>query len=102
MLQSLALGGQRHDNDDSGEVAKMQVKRQTSFTMATLVQHLQMSLRNPISKEEAVRCVRCLAEVAPEWVGIREVGRLVGVVVRAEGVGRGEIEGRVRGMLDLL
>ncbi|KAL8653577.1 MAG: hypothetical protein Q9226_003792, partial [Calogaya cf. arnoldii] len=33
-----------------------------SFTMPTIVQHLQMSLRNPIEKEEAVRAVRLLAE----------------------------------------
>ncbi|KAL8852253.1 MAG: hypothetical protein Q9221_002855 [Calogaya cf. arnoldii] len=58
-----------------------------SFTMPTIVQHLQMSLRNPIEKEEAVSAVRLLAEeVAPGWVGIREIGKLVGVTVRRSGV----------------
>ncbi len=67
-----------------------------SFTMPTLVQHLQMSLRNPISKEEAVRCVRVLAEVVPEWVGVREVGRLVGVTMREGGrCGREDVEKRI-------
>lgn len=63
--------------------------------MPTLVQHLQMSLRNPIGKEEAVKCVRLLAEVVPEWIGVREVGRLVGVTVRGEGVGRDELRRRI-------
>ncbi|KAI4141364.1 MAG: hypothetical protein L6R39_005380 [Caloplaca ligustica] len=54
-----------------------------TFTMATVVQHLQMSLRNPIEKEVAVRAVRLLAEeVSPGWVTVREVGKVVGVVVR--------------------
>lgn len=67
-----------------------------SFTMPTLVQHLQMSLRNPISKEEAVRCVRVLAEVAPEWVGVREVGKLVGMTMReGERCGREEMGRRI-------
>ncbi|KAL9005463.1 MAG: hypothetical protein Q9188_001741, partial [Gyalolechia gomerana] len=39
-----------------------------TFTMPTMVQHLQMSLKNPIEKEEAVRAVRLLAEeLAPGW-----------------------------------
>lgn len=56
---------------------------------------MQMSLRNPIGKEEAVKCVRLLAEVVPEWIGVREVGRLVGVTVRGEGVGRDELRRRI-------
>lgn len=72
-----------------------------SFTMATLVQHLQMSLRNPIAKEEAIRCVRLLAdEVVPEWIGVRQVGKLVGVTVRkGRRVGREEVKRRVEGLL---
>ncbi|KAL8832873.1 MAG: hypothetical protein Q9170_004715 [Blastenia crenularia] len=59
-----------------------------TYTMATVVQHLQMSLRNPIEKEVAVRAVRLLAEeVAPGWIGVREVGKVVGVTVRKGGVG---------------
>ncbi|MCJ1227342.1 hypothetical protein MMC12_003997 [Toensbergia leucococca] len=75
-----------------------------SFTMATLVQHLQMSLRNPVSKDEAVRCMRLLAmEVAPEWVGVREVGRVVGVTIRRGAmVGRREMAERIRGLLAVL
>ena len=69
-----------------------------SFTMPTIVQHLQMSLRNPIEKEEAIRTVRLLAEeVAPEWVGIKEVGKVVGVVVRRDGLkgGREGVKSKV-------
>lgn len=69
-----------------------------SVTMPTLVQHLQMSLKNPIAKEDAVRCVRLLAEeVAPGWVKVREVGRVVGVTVRKEeSVGREDLAKRVQ------
>lgn len=69
-----------------------------SYTMPAIVQHLQTSLRNPIAKDDAVRCVRLLAsEVAPEWVGVREVGRVVGVTVRKGGWGRGMVGGGVAG-----
>ncbi|KAI4288412.1 MAG: hypothetical protein L6R35_002333 [Caloplaca aegaea] len=70
-----------------------------TFTMPTVVQNLQMSLRNPIEKEEAVKAVRLLAEeVAPWWVGVREVGKVVGVTVRREGMvgGRGGVMRKVR------
>ncbi|KAI4257339.1 MAG: hypothetical protein LQ352_001689, partial [Teloschistes flavicans] len=51
-----------------------------SFTMPTIVQYLQMSLRNPIESDVAVRAVRLLAEeVGPKgWVGVREVGKISG------------------------
>ncbi|KAI4133113.1 MAG: hypothetical protein LQ338_000378 [Usnochroma carphineum] len=65
-----------------------------TFTMPTVVQHLQMSLRNPIEREEAVTVVRLLAEeVSPGWVGVKEVGKIVGVMVRAAGMvgGREEV-----------
>ena len=99
VLESLALFSRKHANDDAVvEIFRSKVAH-VSFTMPTLVQHLQMSLRNPIGKEEARRCVRLLAEVAPEWVGIREVGRCVGIVVRGVGVGRGEMGRRIEDML---
>ncbi|KAL8928587.1 MAG: hypothetical protein Q9208_001821 [Pyrenodesmia sp. 3 TL-2023] len=63
-----------------------------TFTMATVVQHLQMSLRNPIEKEEASRAIRLLAEeVAQGWVGVKEVGKVVGVTVRREGMVGGRV-----------
>lgn len=101
IIESLALSSKKHANDDAAvaEIFSRSKIAHVSFTMPTLVQHLQMSLRNPIGKEEAGRCVRLLAEVAPEWVGIREVGRCVGVVVRGIGVGRGEMGRRVEDML---
>ncbi|KAK0517333.1 hypothetical protein JMJ35_000488 [Cladonia borealis] len=99
VLESLALSSRKHANDDAvAEIFRSKVAH-VSFTMPTLIQHLQMSLRNPIGKEEAGRCVKLLAEVAPEWLGVREVGRCVGVVVRGVGVGRGEMGRRVDDML---
>ena len=67
------------------------------MTMPTLVQHLQTSLRNPISKDEAVRCVRLLADdIAPEWIGMREVGKCIGIMIRpGKVVGREEMRRRI-------
>lgn len=82
--------------------AKQRMQTQ-SFTMPTLVQHLQMSLRNPISKEDAARSVRLLAELVPEWVGLKEVGNCVGVTIRKGGAIDREVLGkRVEGMLQAL
>ena len=66
-----------------------------SFTMNNLVQQLQNSLKHPIAKDEAERCVRLLAvEVAPRWVGIRKVVRVEGVTFRGK-IGRAEWTGRL-------
>jgi hypothetical protein len=76
---------------------RLEVERTFSFTMPTLVQNLQMSLRNPISKDEAVLCVKLLAEeVAPRWIGVTEIGKVIGVRVRkGKGIGRDELRERV-------
>lgn len=75
-----------------------------SFTMPTLIQHLQMSLKNPISKEDALSCVRLLAtEVAPSWVKIKEVGKIVGVTVwRGGRMKRDELVRRIEELLEKL
>lgn len=85
-----------------GDTAAREGRKSFTFTMPTVVQNLQMSLRNPISKDEAVRCVRLLAgEVAPEWVSVREVGKVNGVTVRSHmGLGREEVLERVRKALE--
>lgn len=73
--------------------------KKLSFTLPTLVQTLQNSLRNPISKAEADLCVVLLAEeVAPEWVRLVRCGKVVGVVISA-GLGVGEVRGRVKGLM---
>ncbi len=95
VLDSLAVSSKKHcDDDASAEVVRSRVAH-ASFTMPTVVQHLQMSLRNPIGKEEAIRCVRLLAEVVPEWVGVKEMGKMVGVTVRGLGIGRDELGRRI-------
>lgn len=75
-----------------------------SFTMPTLIQHLQMSLKNPISKEDALSCVRLLAtEVAPSWVKIKEVGKVVGVTVwRGGRMKKEELVRRIEELLEKL
>jgi hypothetical protein len=56
-----------------------------------------MSLQHPIAKDDAIRCIRLLAaEVAPGWIGVREVGRVVGVTVRrGRQLGREEVGRRI-------
>ena len=96
ILESIALSGQKHRNDDAEDDPFKQVTRNTSFTMPTLVQSLQMSLRNPMSREEAGKCVHLLAELAPEWLSVNMVGNVVGVTARGHGVGRAILSRRVQ------
>ena len=70
-----------------------------SFTMANVVQHLQNSLKHPISKEEADKCIRLLAEeVMPRWVSIKEMGKLIAVAFRGK-ISRQEWIGKVKELL---
>ncbi|KAF2154987.1 hypothetical protein K461DRAFT_276165 [Myriangium duriaei CBS 260.36] len=53
-----------------------------SFSMQTLVQHLQNSMRNPIARDEAERSVEFMAkEVCPRFVSLIRTGSLHGVVI---------------------
>ena len=59
-------------------------------------------MKHPIAKEEAGLAIRLLAEeVVPNWVGIRNVGSVVGVTFRGS-LRRGEWMGRVRVLLESL
>ena len=104
VLEMLTSGTINRAQEHGRPLGNPQLQTQTqSFTMPTLTQYLQMSLRNPISKDDAVRCVNLLAELAPEWVGVREVGKCVGVTVRRGcAIGRQEMDTRVKGMLEKL
>ncbi|OCK79914.1 hypothetical protein K432DRAFT_426137 [Lepidopterella palustris CBS 459.81] len=56
--------------------------QRVSFSIATLVQALQGSVRSPISKDEAVRCIEVLAEeVSPGYIGLLRMGGMCSVVV---------------------
>jgi len=101
VLELLTAGPAAGCRERSGGFEKPKEQTQVqSFTMPTLVQHLQMSLRNPISKDDAVRSVRLLAEMVPEWVGLLDLGKCVGVTVRGgKAVGRDEVRRRVKEML---
>lgn len=98
VLGNLVLSSQKHRNDDAEANTCNTRTRHVSFTMPTLTQHLQMSLKNPIAKDQAIGCIRLLAEVAPEWVGIREVGKLIGVTVKGSAFGREVLAERMRSM----
>jgi hypothetical protein len=53
-----------------------------SFSTTTLLQALRGSIRTPISKEEAMKCVEVLAsEVAPGYVSIVSMGTISSVVI---------------------
>ncbi|KAJ4304621.1 hypothetical protein N0V90_000147 [Kalmusia sp. IMI 367209] len=53
-----------------------------SFSMNALLQSLQGSIRTPISKEEALKCIEVLAdEVTPGYVSVVRMGALSSVVV---------------------
>ena len=102
VLESLAFSSKKHANDDAATISTKSSPHPVSFTMPTLVQHLQMSLRNPIGKEEVIRSVRVLAEVAPEWVGVKEVGRMLGVTIKSAGLQRHELRRKIEGLLETL
>ena len=104
VLELLTSGTTKGFQQDKEPLVNPQLKMQTqSFTMPTLVQHLQMSLRNQISKDGAISCIRLLAEIVPGWVCIRQVGKCIGVTIRREGaVGRDEIDKRVQQMIESL
>lgn len=79
-----------------GEVAGQQCTKlapQTlSFSKSTLITNLRQSMGNPISKDDASRSIDVLAEMAPEWIAVRKIGKLESVTFRAMG-------GRFKGQL---
>ena len=57
-----------------------------SFSMPIMIQQLQQSLRNPISKEEVERCLELMAtEITPGFVKLVRTGAVTGVVVTKGG-----------------
>lgn len=53
-----------------------------SFSTTTMLQQLRGSIRTPISKEEAMKCVEVLAnEVAPGYVSVINMGAISSVVI---------------------
>lgn len=53
-----------------------------SFSMATLLQSLQGSIRTPLSKEEVMKCIEVLAgEVTPGYVSVVKMGAISSVVI---------------------
>ncbi|KAI1199434.1 hypothetical protein F5X97DRAFT_341616 [Nemania serpens] len=73
-----------------------------SFPMAALLEKLKDSFRMGISRPEGAACVRLLAaEVAPEWVRVVALaGREHVVVEMGRQIGKGEVAGRVRDILE--
>lgn len=110
VLESLAFSSKKHANDDAaafraevGVSGRLMASSPVTFTMPTLVQHLQMSLRNPIGKEEGIRCVRLLADMVPEWVGLKEVGKVLAVTIKGVGgLRKDELERRVESLVGRL
>lgn len=66
-----------------------------SFSMNALLQSLQNSIRIPISKEEALKCIEVLAnEVTPGYVSVVRMGALSSVVVN-QGMRPMDVKGRL-------
>lgn len=61
-------------------------KPRVTFSMPTVTQQLQQSLRNPISREEVERCLEIMAaEIMPTFVQMIASGSIKGVVVTKAG-----------------
>ncbi|TKA72523.1 hypothetical protein B0A55_06427 [Friedmanniomyces simplex] len=86
--QQLERRAALHRVEDIARVLGLLVgaKPRVSLSMQAIVQQLQQSLRNPISREEVERCLEVMAgEVTPGFVSLFVSGSVRGVVVRREG-----------------
>ena len=70
-----------------------------TFSMPVMIQQLQQSLRNPISKEDVERCLDLMAgEITPGFIRLVRTGTVTGVVVTKGGkVGLEQLRQRVLG-----
>ncbi|KAK3640354.1 hypothetical protein LTR56_011952 [Elasticomyces elasticus] len=86
--QHLERNAALHRIEDIARVLGLLVgaKPRVTLSMQAMVQQLQQSLRNPISREEVERCLELMAgEITPEFVSLFVSGSVKGVVVRREG-----------------
>ncbi|KAK0362928.1 hypothetical protein LTR94_017437 [Friedmanniomyces endolithicus] len=86
--QQLERRAALHRVEDIARVLGLLVgaKPRVSLSMQAMVQQLQQSLRNPISREEVEQCLELMAaEVMPGFVSLFVSGSVRGVVVRREG-----------------
>jgi hypothetical protein len=77
-----------HRVEDVARVLDMLAAGQprASFSMSALLQHLQQSLRTPITREEVERCLGIMAgEIMPSFVRVIASGGMSGVVVTRGG-----------------
>ncbi|KAK5114562.1 hypothetical protein LTR85_010139 [Meristemomyces frigidus] len=72
-------------------------KTRASFSLPVVVQHLQQSLRNPITREEVERCLEVMAtDVTPGFVSVVSSGGVKGVVIaKAQSIGVTALRERV-------
>ncbi|KAK1069004.1 hypothetical protein LTR74_005267 [Friedmanniomyces endolithicus] len=86
--QQLERRAALHRVEDIARVLGLLVgaKPRVSLSMQAMVQQLQQSLRNPVSREEVEQCLELMAaEVMPGFVSLFVSGSVRGVVVRREG-----------------
>jgi DNA replication factor Cdt1-like protein len=69
-----------------------------SFPLPTLITNIQSSIRNPMSKDQILRCVKLLqTEVAPGHISLVTFGSITGVVVDiSKKLSAGEVTERLR------
>ena len=56
-------------------------KSRSSYSLPVLVQAIQSSAHNPISKKEVEACLLVLSELAPAFLSMVKFGEAVGVVI---------------------
>lgn len=98
VLALLRPAGSMGSGSKGSIVAAMQRK---PFRVEMIVQHVQDSMRNPISQEEVEICLDILsqADVAGQWVGLVTVKGIKSVVLKScDDVSPKEIGARVRQM----
>ena len=69
-------------NASSGGAARFPAHQRISLPLPLILQHLQTSLKNPISKDEATLSIELLARViASSWCQMVHVGQITAVVL---------------------
>ncbi|KAI9778432.1 MAG: hypothetical protein M1839_008078 [Geoglossum umbratile] len=99
--KGLTVGKPQASTDRSPNLASLSSipgQQRVSLPLATLVLHLKNSLTNPISREEAEKCIQLLVdEVAPDWVKTVTLGEITAVIInKGARVGVAGWKGRVK------
>jgi hypothetical protein len=83
MLLRVTPNEESPTESDRQDDLRLQQNR-VSMPLASVLDKLKDSLRNPISEDEGELCLRLLSdEISPGWVELFAMGSVVGVVIRS-------------------